>query len=95
MQLQEDNQFNYLEIPAGKIGGEWCFYKQALVEHLWHYHNLQTDNCPDFDEYNFEPASIKELLKPDRELVSQIINDYSRGRRVFEGLTYSKTIVQA
>ena len=74
------------KIPAGKIGGEWRFYKKAIVEHLWAYQNLQSENHPPFEEYNFESISIKELLKVDPNIGNKIIKDYYHGRRVFDGM---------
>jgi len=74
------------KIPAGKIGGRWCFYKNAIVEHLWCYQNVQSDSCPPFEDYNFESASIAELLKPNPQLVKQVIAEYQKGKRVFDGV---------
>lgn len=80
-------------IPAGKIGGEWCFFKQDLLSHFQQYFFRveRSDLIPrpmDSDYYRlFESTSVCELLgKVNESLISEISLARSRGRTYFADL---------
>ncbi len=67
------------ELPGGKLGGKWYFHKESLYKH--------------FGKYQQEPSitdglyhAPDEFLPTESGIVTQFLEAYKAGQRVFENL---------